>query len=227
MASSAAVFQSAGRLGAPCSLPAKAASKSEEVRDLTQATSDRLIELAQRDDHAAFAELVCRYDQPVLRLALRLSGSESAAQDLYQEAFLRAFRNLRQFRFRCSFYTWLYRIVTNVYLDHLRRRKNRPELPGSALAVRPESAEDPLERVADGRAHADPERDLIRREIAGHLELALRRLRPRERMVFRLRHYEGLRLRTIAQILGMTPEAAKTTMFRANQKLRLALAVLH
>src|ERR1039458_6870069 len=86
-----------------------------------------LIRAAQQGDHAAFEELVRQYDQPVLRLALHLTGSEHEAKDIYQEAFLKAYRNLGSFRFECSFYTWVYRIVTNLCLDHLRKRNVRKE----------------------------------------------------------------------------------------------------
>src|SRR5208337_4374306 len=73
-----------------------------------------LIREAQQGNRAAFEVLVRHYDQPVLRLALHLTGSESDAQDVYQEAFLKAYKNLGSFRFECSFYTWIYRIVTNL-----------------------------------------------------------------------------------------------------------------
>src|SRR6201981_954875 len=91
-----------------------------------------LIREAQRGDHAAFEELVRHYDQAVLRLALHLTGSEPEAQDVYQDAFLKAYRNIGSFRFECSFYTWIYRIVTNLCLDHLRKRTVRKEdAPGA------------------------------------------------------------------------------------------------
>src|SRR5512141_593845 len=76
-----------------------------------------LIRAAQQGDRAAFEELVRQYDQPVLRLALHLTGSEHEAKDIYQEAFLKVYRNLGSFRFECSFYTWVYRIVTNLCMD--------------------------------------------------------------------------------------------------------------
>jgi len=73
-------------------------------------------------------DLVRRYDRDVLRLALNLMKRPEDARDVYQEAFLKVYRNLHRFRFECSFYTWLYRIVTNVCLDHLRRRQARPKI---------------------------------------------------------------------------------------------------
>src|SRR5574341_2394768 len=86
-----------------------------------------LIREAQAGDRAAFEALVRRYDQQVLRLVMNVMRRPEDARDIYQEAFLKVYKNLHRFRFECSFYTWIYRIVTNVCLDHLRRRGSRPE----------------------------------------------------------------------------------------------------
>lgn len=182
-----------------------------------------LIREAQQGNRAAFEELIRQYDQAVLRLALRLTGSEQDALDIYQEAFLKAFRSIGKFRFECSFYTWIYRIVTNLCLDHLRKRKVRKEQ--SAIAVNAEGEEtDLLLQVPDVRSGADPERDLMRRELGAKIQNALGGLSGRERMVFELKHYQGLKLKTIGEILDTTEETAKNTLFRATQKLRIALA---
>jgi RNA polymerase sigma-70 factor (ECF subfamily) len=182
-----------------------------------------LIREAQRGNRAAFEELVRQYDQAVLRLALHLTGSESDAKDIYQEAFLKAYRNLAGFRFECSFYTWIYRIVTNLCLDHLRRRQVRREQP-SVVSDAEGQELNLLEQVADERPGASPERDLMRRELGSRIVLALEKLTPRERLVFEMKHYEGLRLRTIGEALNTSEETAKNTLFRATQKLRAALA---
>lgn len=182
-----------------------------------------LIRASQRGDRSAFEALVRQYDQPVLRLALHLTGSEADAQDIYQEAFLKAYRHIGNFRFECSFYTWIYRIVTNLCLDHLRKRQTRREDP-HVLTDSSGQEVDLLERVSDDRAGANPERDLMRRELGAKIARALTRLTPRERIVFELKHYQGLRLRTIGEMLNTTEETAKNTLFRATQKLRGALA---
>ena len=151
------------------------------------------------------------YDQPVLRLALHLTGSEAEAQDVYQDAFLKAYKNLGSFRFECSFYTWIYRIVTNLCLDHLRRRKVRKEDAG--VVSDGEGGEfNLLDQVADGRAGANPERDLMRRQLGARIAGALEKLTPRERMVFELKHYQGLKLRTVGEILHTTDETAKNNV---------------
>ncbi|MBV8051462.1 MAG: sigma-70 family RNA polymerase sigma factor [Acidobacteriaceae bacterium] len=182
-----------------------------------------LVREAQRGNRAAFEELVRHYDQAVLRLAMHLTGSEHEAQDIYQEAFLKAYRNVANFRFECSFYTWIYRIVTNLCLDHLRKKQVRKEDAPVATDASGEQY-DVLDQVADVRAAANPERDLMSRELASRITRALEKLTPRERMVFELKHYHGLKLRTVGEVLHTTEETAKNTLFRATQKLRGALA---
>ena len=181
-----------------------------------------LVREAQRGNRAAFEELVRHYDQAVLRLALHLTGSDSDAQDVYQDAFLKAYKSIGNFRFECSFYTWIYRIVTNLCLDQLRKRQVRKE--DAPVATDSEGEQyDVLSQVPDGRSGANPERDLMRRELGGRINRALEQLTPRERMVFELKHYQGLKLRTVGEILNTTEETAKNTLFRATQKLRGAL----
>ena len=180
-----------------------------------------LIRAAQQGDQDAFAQLVRVYDQSVLRLALNLLRSPEDAQDVYQEAFLRVYRNLNKFRFDCSFHTWLYRIVTNLCLDQMRKRKVRKEEPtvvdGSNGPV------DRMETAAESRPDGDPQRSLFSGQLRRRIKQVLAALTARERMVFELRHYQGLRLRRIGEILGTTEEAAKNCLFRANQKMRSAL----
>jgi RNA polymerase sigma-70 factor (ECF subfamily) len=180
-----------------------------------------LIRAAQRGDQDAFETLVREYDQSVLRLAMNLLRSPDEARDVYQEAFLKVFRNLHQFRFDCSFHTWLYRIVTNVCLDHLRRRKVRKE--ESTVVETPEGPVDQAARIVEEGPTGNPERQMWNRELSAGIRSALEELTPRERTVFELRHYEGLRLRAIGEILGTSEEAAKNCLFRATQKMRAKL----
>jgi len=185
---------------------------------------DSLIRAAQRGDQDAFEELVRAYDQSVLRHAMNLLRSPDEARDVYQEVFLKVFRNLHTFRFDCSFHTWLYRIVTNVCLDHLRKRGVRKEEP--AVVETGDGPLDRLENLEEESALANPERSLRNRQLQDRIEEGLQELTPRERMVFELRHYEGLRLRNIGEILGTTEDAAKNCLFRATQKMRVALGDL-
>jgi RNA polymerase sigma-70 factor (ECF subfamily) len=183
-----------------------------------------LIRAAQNGDQEAFERLVRTYDQSVLRIALNLLRSPEDARDVYQEAFLRVYRNLHAFRFDCSFHTWLYRIVTNICLDHLRKRKVRRE--ESSVIDTGDGPVDRMDRVEEGAAHADPERTFWNAQVGSRIEAALRNLTPRERVVFELRHFQGLRLRHLGEVLGTSEEAAKNCLFRATQKMRIVLGDL-
>ena len=191
------------------------------------AADDRtLIERAQAGDRSAFEVLVQRYDRQVLRLALNVLGSAEDARDVYQEAFLKIYRNLHHFRFECAFYTWIYRIVTNLCLDHLRRRRSHPEeQPPVLRAVSPEQHGDGdfFDRQQGGGTHSDPERQVLGHEIGRQVETALRSLSPRERMVFEMRHYQGMKLRAIGEALGTSEETVKNSLFRATRKMRSQL----
>lgn len=180
-----------------------------------------LIRAAQRGDQAAFERLVHTYDQNVLRLAYNLLRSQEDARDIYQEAFLRVHRNLHNFRFDCSFHTWLYRIVTNLCLDHLRKRKVRRE--EATVVETPEGLRDRISEFAETSATGDPQRQMISRQLQERIGGVLDELTPRERAVFEMRHHQGMRLRAIGEVLGTTEEAAKNCLFRATQKMRAAL----
>ena len=180
-----------------------------------------LIRAAQQGDQDAFAQLVRIYDQSVLRLAMNLLRSQEDARDIYQEAFLRVYRNLNNFRFDCSFHTWMYRIVTNLCLDQLRKRKVRKEEP--TVVATGDGPVDRMDTVPEERVEGDPQRHLFSGQLRVRIKEVLEQLTPRERMVFELRHYQGLRLRNIGEMLGTTEEAAKNCLFRATQKMRAAL----
>jgi RNA polymerase sigma-70 factor (ECF subfamily) len=175
-----------------------------------------LVREAQGGNQAAFAQLVKTYDQAVLRLALRLTGSASDAQDIHQEAFLKVYKKLDGFRFECSFATWLYRIVTNVCLDHLRVRKRT-----GAIEVHDDDA---LNQLSDNRPGNNPEQQLLGGELSAQILRALKRLTPRERMVFDLKHFHGLTLRNVSEILNTSEASVKTAFFRATRKLRFQLS---
>ena len=182
-----------------------------------------LVRKAQAGDRLAFEELVRRYDRDVLRLALNLVHGPEEARDVYQESFLRVYRNLNRFRFECSFYTWLYRIVTNVGLDHLRRRTSRREDQAPVADESEGSTRDFFDRQPELRPASNPERQLLGAELGQQIQSAMRRLSPRERMVFEMKHHQGMRLRAIGDFLGTSEETVKNTLFRATRKLRESL----
>jgi RNA polymerase sigma-70 factor, ECF subfamily len=198
------------------------------VMSLSNLDERALVVEAQAGSRTAFEELVRRFDRDVLRLALNLMKRPEDARDVYQEAFLKVYRNLHRFRFECSFYTWLYRIVTNVCLDHLRRRQARPEdqAPEMSSGQHEEGITDFFERQREHRPTLDPERALMGQEIKARLARAMERLSPRERIVFEMKHYQGLKLRAIGDVLGTTEETVKNSLFRATRKLRNELGGL-
>jgi len=191
------------------------------------AADDRiLIERAQAGDRSAFELLVQRYDRQVLRLALNVLGSAEDARDVYQEAFLKIYRNLHRFRFECAFYSWIYRIVTNICLDHLRRRRSHPEEQPPVLRTASSGERrdaDFFDHQQETGTYSDPERQVLGHEIGRQVEAALQALSPRERMVFEMRHYQGMKLRAIGEALGTTEETVKNSLFRATHKLRTRL----
>lgn len=190
---------------------------------VARADEDALILRAQKGDRDAFEALVRLHEQKVLRLTMQVVRSEDEARDLFQEVFLKIYRSLPRFRFQSSFSTWVYRVVMNVCFDYLRRQRNREEVQTPA---REDGEPEFYETVADGRPALNPERTLRAGEIGQRIEGALKRLSPRERMIFELRHYQGLRLRAIGELCGTSEETAKNCLFRATQKLRLALSDL-
>jgi len=181
-----------------------------------------LVREAQNGDIKAFEELVRHYDRPVLGLALHLTGSREDAQDIYQDVFLHAYRKLPHFRFECSFYMWLYRIVVNRCLDCLQR--NRLKLAASVEVSTDGVDEQPAPQIPDLRTDICQERSP--RGLRERVSRALSQLSAKERMVFELKHYEGLRLSTVATLLKTEENTIKSTLLRATQKLRVELGEL-
>ena len=174
-------------------------------------------EAASLGDQQAFRVIVERHSHALFRLAYRMTGNEQDAEDLVQETFLRAFKQLKNFDGRAAFGTWLHRICVNRSLDTLRARKTRKEV-SQPIA---DDSSDWLDRVA--APQPSPERWTHSGEIAGLLEPALKQLSESERTAFVLRHYEDQPIEEIARTLGVRTNAAKHSVFRAVQKLRRAL----
>jgi RNA polymerase sigma-70 factor, ECF subfamily len=182
-----------------------------------------LVREAQAGNHAAFTQLVHAHDEGVLKLALRITGSLSDAQDIYQEVFLKAFKKLDRFRFECSFSTWIFRIATNTSLDHLRKNRKRKENDTTKVNFEGEDF-NLLNQVPDDRPACNPEKELLRSELDARILCALRRLTPHEQRVFDLKHVQGMKMRAIGEILNTSEGSVKSCLVRATRKLRLQLA---
>ena len=186
-----------------------------------------LIEQAQSGNREAFEELILRHDRDILRLAFHMLGNREEAREVFQETFLKAFRSLNRFRFESSFYTWIYRIATNVGLDHLRKRQTLKEEVSYESDTESHPDRPALkDTLAATTYYSNPERRLYGREVGAKIQEALKTLSEKERLVFELRHYQGLRLKMIGEIMGSTEETAKNYLFRATQKLRAHLSAV-
>jgi RNA polymerase sigma-70 factor (ECF subfamily) len=174
---------------------------------------------ARLGNQQAFRFLVERHSRLVFRLAYRMTGNEQDAEDLVQESFLRAYKQLHNFDERAAFGTWLHRICVNCSLDLLRARKTRKEIQNK---VEDEQTTSWLEQVA--APEPSPERLTQSSQVAQLLEPALEKLTQNERAAFVMRHYEGSSIEEISAALGIQTGAAKHSVFRAVQKLRRSLA---
>jgi RNA polymerase sigma-70 factor (ECF subfamily) len=174
---------------------------------------------ACKGNQYAFRILVDRHSRSVFRLAFRMTGNEQDAEDLVQETFLRAWKQLHKFDGRAAFGSWLYRIAANCSLDLLRSRGSRKEQQPAAGGDDQEL--NWMENLASG--DPSPERLTQSGQIAALLPPALAQLSATERTAFVLRHLEGCNIEEIARVLGTGTGAAKHSVFRAVQKLRQAL----
>jgi RNA polymerase sigma-70 factor (ECF subfamily) len=170
---------------------------------------------ARQGDGEAFRALVEQHSRSVFRLAFRMTGNAQDAEDVVQESFLRAYRQLGRFESRAHFGTWLYRITANCAVDLMRSKQARHD----------QSRAEPLDEAADTTTSElpDPERMAGSAEIQRRVASALEALSPLERAAFTLRHYEGRSIDEISRALGLSTSAAKHSVFRAVKKLRIAL----
>ena len=181
-------------------------------------TDHEIIARAKAGHEEAFRMLVERHSRAVYRLAYRLTSHAQDAEEVVQETFLRVFRNLDGFEARARFKTWLYRVASNAAMDQLRRRKRHGERE-APLETDEGAISFPV--LAPGPEHA-----AAGGEIGERIAAAMDLLTPSERAAFTLRHLEGRSIAEIEAALGVRTNAAKNTIFRAVQKLRLELEPL-
>jgi RNA polymerase sigma-70 factor (ECF subfamily) len=168
-------------------------------------------------DRDAYGVLMERHFPMIFRLTFRITRNEQDAEEIAQEAFLRAYRKLREFRQTSTFATWVYRIATNCALDLVRRRTHEASWNAAPLFT-----ENGSERFSS-RSSAEPEQAILDREAAQLSDRAMNQLTPLERAAFILRHLEEQSIAEIAATLGVTSNSAKQAVFRAVGKLRRIL----
>jgi RNA polymerase sigma-70 factor, ECF subfamily len=178
------------------------------------------IEAVLAGDRDAYGELVKRHSRMLFRLAYRMTGNEADADDVVQDAFLRAYQKLATFESRADFGTWIYRIAVHCALDRLAGRR----VEETRRASEETDPEQDAVQVADVRP--DPERLAMSSEMAALQEIAMRGLTATERAAFVLRHMEDRSTEEIAAALNVTPNTAKQSVYRAVQKVRHRLAQL-
>jgi len=177
-------------------------------------TEHKIIRKAAAGDRAAFRQLVLEHSHAMFRLAWRLTSDETLAEDIVQEAFIKAWRKIGNFRMDSSFKSWLHRITVNTAMDYLRKQSRRKQFESQ------EPEWDPGLHAADLPAH-DTQID-IRRQT----QVAMMDLSEVERSALLLKHFEGHSIIEIAQILEITTGACKQAIFRAVKKMRIALRPL-
>ena len=181
-----------------------------------------LITKACGGDLSSFSALVEMHQERVIRAAYSFVGNFEDARDLAQEAFVKAYENLNDFRQESRFYTWLYRIVANLSKDFLRKKKVRQNI--SFWFGRGEDEEtDPVMNIEAKAKNADEE--LVNKELGGEIRGALDKLPLQQRAAFTLRYLEGLDIGEIAESMGITEGAVKATLWQACQKMRKNLGV--
>jgi RNA polymerase sigma-70 factor (ECF subfamily) len=179
------------------------------------------IALALAGDGDGFRILVERYSRGVFRLAYRMTSNEFDAEDVVQETFLRAHRQLTQYESRSSFSTWLYRIAANYSLDLVRARKRHAETAIDETPANQGAPDDAIHALP--ASSPGPDRLLFSDQVQKCVASTLDELSQQERTAFVLRHFEGQSIEEISAALGLSANAAKHSIFRAVQKLRRAL----
>jgi RNA polymerase sigma-70 factor (ECF subfamily) len=177
-----------------------------------------LVVAARKGDRLAFEQLIERHKRRAFHIAFDFTRDGEDAKDLSQEAFLKAFTNLKNFDGRSSFYTWFYRILVNLCLDHKRRHRRAPaEEFDESMAGRI----DPSHEPAQPRS---PDQQILARQISAKVSAALESLPARQRAAFVLKNHQGLSIKEIAELLDTAEGTVKVHLHRAVRALREQLA---
>lgn len=183
-----------------------------------ESSDTELIQQVQRGNMMSFETLVQRYDEKVLSIAATYANDADDAKDIYQEVFIRVYKGLPKFQFRSEFSTWLYRVATNVCLSFTAKRKRH-----SYVSVNQETDQEREQPNGASMTLSDAsptDQQAVNSEIASHVQEALDALSPQQRLVFTLRHYEGYKLREIAEMMDCAEGTVKKYLFTATRRMR-------
>jgi RNA polymerase sigma-70 factor, ECF subfamily len=201
-------------------------SKAKRGKPSMSSKDIELVARAQDGDQTAFEALVRQYQGKAYAIAYNMcSGDREEARELTQEAFLSAFRSLKNFRGKSSFYTWFYRILINTCLDSRRRHSRwkgifsfwRRDKRGKA------STDEIDVEYQDPKVYSNPMAALNNKQLAQEIKQALASLPEKQRVVFQLKVLHGMRIREIAEIMGSAEGTVKSHLFRATHFMREAL----
>ena len=193
-------------------------STAKDGSALVNPGDEELVLSARRGDRRAFEELVEHHEKKAYHIAFDFTRDREAAKDLSQEAFLKAFINLKNFDGRSSFYTWFYRILVNLCLDYKRRQKR---VPADEFDETMQNQVEPAHQIDQPRA---PDQQVLARQIALRVGEALDLLPARQRTAFVLKNHQGLSIREIAELMETAEGTVKVHLHRAVTALRQRLA---
>ncbi len=189
------------------------------------ALSDKeLLLQAKSGNDTAFEELIYRYDRSVLAIALKFVHDTDEAKDIYQEVFIRVYRGLKNFEMKSEFSTWLFRIATNVCLTHKSRSKKHLQ---QAIDEQIATDDDEVQKYELADDEMDPGEIMINLDLGDIIRSAVDSLSAKQRMTFILKHYEGYKIREIADMLNCKEGTVKKYLFDAIRNLRKKLKPIH
>lgn len=202
--------------------PANGRSETVPISSTPEYSDEALVRRAKSDDAWAIEQLVLRYQQKAYAIAFQmLSGDAEDARDRTQDAFLQAFRRIRQFKGKSSFYTWFYRILINTCIDARRRRRRWQNI---FFPLRSEKNNGvALEEIADSGRHCDPLETASHRQLKGDVKRVLNNLSEKQRTIFQLKVFHEMSIAEISESMGLAKGTVKTHLFRATRTVKKQL----
>lgn len=194
-----------------------------EVRADESAEDAELLKRARSGDQKAFADLVRRYEHRAYGLALQRVRDASEAHDIVQEAFVRVHKNLASFDGEAAFFTWFYRIIMNLCIDHSRRASGRMS-PAGDMHDEDEQTDRPSNYPLMGDMHGKPHEEFERRELGARIAEAVEALPDYHRETLWLREVDGLSYEEIAQTMNVSKGTVMSRLFHARQKVQKVMA---
>jgi len=196
------------------------ARKAEHVIDLSQANDETLVARVQGGDREAFDYLVLRYKERLYATVYHMTSNHEDANDLVQDAFIKAFKKIKSFKRESSFYTWIYRIAVNCTINHLKRGRNRQNFSLDDVDSHIQADPDFVELMS----HVTPRREVGLIELQEKLNVALQKLSEDHRAVVVMHDVQGLTHADIARVLNCSEGTVRSRLFYARQQLQGLLA---